>query len=172
MPIRLAGKKKRGLDGSKKVKAGVNSSDIAFFFFWFNSINFCLPGVIVTTNPEKADNPNTSIADADKLDTDTADLEKADEAEADRADTKKVEEPGTGIANSAEAEEVETDRTEVNKAEANRAEANRAEIDGLKVDGAEADKVEVKKAKVDEVDEPNTNLLDPADPAEADGADK
>ena len=43
--IRLAWKRKRDLDKRNEVKMGANSSEVAFFSFWFNLINFCLPRI-------------------------------------------------------------------------------------------------------------------------------
>ena len=96
--IRLAKKRKSGLDKSREIKAGANSSNIIVFFLWFNSIQFCLPGLSVTTDPEKADDPNTGAIDADKRDTGIADPEEANRAKADKTDIKRAEEPGIGIA--------------------------------------------------------------------------
>ncbi len=112
MPIRLAGKRRGGSDRSKGVKAGVNSSEVALFSLWFNLINFCLLGVGVTTNVEKAEDPNTGVADADKLGIGKADPKKADGAAADEAEANGAEadganESGTDIANLVEANGVD-----------------------------------------------------------------
>ncbi len=69
----MAGKRKGGSDGSRGVKVRANSSEVALFFLLFNLINFRLPGVGVTTNVEKVEDPNTGAADADKPGIGTAD---------------------------------------------------------------------------------------------------
>lgn len=64
MLIQLARKRKKVLtDKNKRVKTGANSSDIAFFFFWFNIINFCFFKNSVYKNYSRA---NTN--EANKLD--------------------------------------------------------------------------------------------------------
>ena len=111
MPIRLTGKGNWSTD----VKAGANFCDIALFSFWFNSINFYLSGIDVTTNPEKADNSNTGVADANKPDTGKTDLEEANGVETDTTDIEEVEKQGLGIADPAEADGVEADGAKANK---------------------------------------------------------
>ncbi len=100
MPIWLAGKRRGGLDRSRKVKARANSSKVAFFYLWFNSINFRLLRVSVTTDAEKADDPNIGVADVDKPGMSIADLEEGDRVETDRVEI-----------NGAEVDIVEADRT-------------------------------------------------------------
>ena len=161
MLIQLAEKRKRGLNGSRRVKAEANFSDVALFSLWFNLINFCLPRIGVTTNPEKANNPNTSIADANKLDTGTIDLEEADGAKADRADVKGVEKLGTGKTDPVEANRVETDRAEENRAD----KPDIRPVDPAEADGADeqgtgtVDLAEPDKAEVDRADKPDTNPM-------------
>ncbi len=108
-PTRLAGKRRGGSDESRGVKVEANSFEVALFSLWFNSINFRLPGVCVITDVEKAEDPNTGAADADKPGIGTVDLEEvdgaeADGAEADGAKADRVNKLGIGIADPAEAD--------------------------------------------------------------------
>ena len=135
------------LDKSRGVKVGANSSDIAFFSLWFNLINYCFSGVSVITNPEKANDQHTGIADASKHNIGTADLEEADGVEADGADAEKAEESNTGT-------------------------ADITEVDGVEVDGVVADRTEANGAEANGTDKPNTGPANLADPIKTDGADK
>ena len=120
-------------------------------------INFCLPGVGVKTDPEKANNLNTNVADANAPNISRIFAKKPDRAEADRADAKRVEEPSTSTTNPAKADGVEADRAKANGVKVDRVEANEAEIDG---------------AKPDKADKPNTRPEDSANPVEVDKVDK
>ncbi len=86
------------MDGSRALKAGANSSEFALFSLRFNSINFRLSGVGVTTEAEKVEDPNTGVADL-------AEADGADEpgiGTADRAEVDGVDEPGTGTGDGAD----------------------------------------------------------------------
>lgn len=74
------------MDKSREIKAEANSSEIAHFSFWFNSINFCFSEVCVTTNTEKEDNPNMDTADAQEPSLNIVNTENVGGAEVDRAD--------------------------------------------------------------------------------------
>ncbi len=111
LPIRLAGKRRRSSDGSRGVKAEANSSEITLFSFWFNSHNFRLPRIGVTTNVEKTNDSNIDAIDADKLGTGTTNSEEADRAEID------VVEAGGAEADRAKADRAETDRAEADRAD-------------------------------------------------------
>ena len=105
------------MDKSKGVKIGANSSDVTFFYFWLNSINFCLSEVDVTTDPEKTDNPNTGAADTDEPDIGTADPKIVDGAETNGTDVEGAEKPGIGTTNPAEIDGAEVDGAKVDKAD-------------------------------------------------------
>ena len=100
------------MNESKGVKAGANFSEVALFALRFNSINFCFPGVGVTTDGEKADNPNTGAADADKPGKGTVDPKKVNKAKVDRADK-----PSTSIVDLAEVDRAEADRAKTDRAD-------------------------------------------------------
>lgn len=68
----------------QKIKVGANSSEVAFFSYWFNLINLCLLGLDVTTNTENADDQNICVVDAEEPGTSTADPKKANKIEVDR----------------------------------------------------------------------------------------
>lgn len=90
------------MDQSKEVKARANSSKIAFFFLWFNLINFCLLGVDVITNMEKTNYLTIGATNTKEINTSTTFPEKVDRVKANRAN-----ELGTSIRN-----QVEVDRTD------------------------------------------------------------
>lgn len=146
------------MDESKKVKAGANSSNIALFSLSFNLINVCLSGVGVTTDLEKADDPNTGVADKNKPDLGTADPKEADGMEADKANIERAEESGIST----------TDPVKANGAEIDGAKANRADKPNIRP----ADPTD--PAKVDGADKQGTSIADLVEPngAEADRAKK
>lgn len=137
-------------DGNKGVKARANSSKIALFSLWFNSINFRLPKVDVcgddqgTANEEEANKPDIGTAAEDRnIDTTGAeeavgaedpDISTADAKEADRADD-------TGTAN---------------------VEADRADDTGT-ADAKNVDKPDTDTADVKDVDKPDTGTTDAED---------
>lgn len=95
------------IDGSKGVKARINSFDITLFFFWFNLINFCLSRVGICkdqgiTNIEEVDKPNTDIVAKDP-NIGTIDIKKLDRAS----------KLGTGIADAKEADKVDNLSTSI-----------------------------------------------------------
>ncbi len=157
MPTQLAERRRGGSDGSRGVNVEANSSEVALFSLLFNSINFCLPGVDVTIDAEKAEDPNTGVADVDKPGTRTADSEEVDGAEADGAEADGVEADG-----------VKTDRAEVDRAEAKGVEADKAKVDGADKPGIGIGIAD--PAKVDRVDKPGirTGIADQAGADEAD----
>lgn len=169
------------MDKSRRVEAGANSSEVARFSLWFNSINFCFFEVVVTTDAKKADNLNTDVADVEKPSKGITDLEKADGAKVDRIEADEVDKPGTGIADPAKVNGAVVDRVEKPGTDI----TNLVEVDGadkLNTDPAVlADPVEVDEAdkpdtgmadrtEVDGADKPNTNLANPVDSMEVDGA--
>ncbi len=148
MLIQLARKRKRGSNESREVKVRANSSELIFFSFWFNSINFCLPGVDITTDAKKADNLNTSTTDADKPVIGIEDLEEVDGVERDGAEIDKVYELSTST----------TDQAKADRADANRTDKLNIDIaDSMEADGA---------------DKLDTGLVNLTDLMEADGANK
>lgn len=101
------------MDKSREIKAGANFSAIALISLRFNSINFHLHGVGVTTNIEKVKDLNTGVADADKPGTRTADLEEVDGVEVDKAEADGADVPGTDIANPAKAKKADKPGTDI-----------------------------------------------------------
>ncbi len=98
MLTRLAGKRRGGFDESRRVKAKANSSEIALFSLCFNSINFCLPGIGITTNVEKVEDQNTGKENADKPGKEIVNSKEIDGAEADKAKADGADKPSIGIA--------------------------------------------------------------------------
>ena len=119
------------MNESKKVKAEANSSKIAFFSFSFNSINFCLSEIDVTTNPKKAGNPNLGIAKIYKPSKNTVNSEEtnrtkvngadkqdtniADPAEIDRKDANKANKPDIDIEDLAKVDKAVKEGSAYNK---------------------------------------------------------
>ena len=169
MPIKLSGKRKRGLDESKRVKTRANSFVVTFFSHWFNSNNFCFPKVGITSDPKKINDSNTSVVDKDKLSTGTIEPDKANRVKADRVQVDRRDKLVKYTVNLAKVDATDANRADKpdidtkNPAETDAADANRANKSGTSI----AD-----PAKTDKVDRSNISLLDPANLAKANGTDK
>lgn len=171
------------MDRNRGIKAGVNSSEVAFFSLLFNLINFHLSRVGVTINAKKPDDPNIDIANIEKPGKSKANLIEADGADVDETEADGADEPGTGIANSAEADGADADGVDksdtdtVDPAEADRADKSDTGSPDPE-DLAEADRADeldigiIDLMEIDKTDKPYIDLIDLADFVKTDGTNK